>query len=117
VSYPRRKITGKGWQYLLEYKKRNKHGRAKGIFIKYPVLFLECGHYTDVQHGYVPKHWTHCYDCYVTARFWDIINGGTYIKRQVMRTYEGRKLRKSFGTVGEYTDFAVYVTDFKIMWE
>jgi hypothetical protein len=119
VSYPRRKITGKGWQYLLEYKKRNKHGRAKGNFIKYPVLFLECGHYVEARYGYVPKNWTTCYECEIIARFWNIITGGLYMKQQVMREpfYEGDNPRNYFGTVGKYTDFAEHVTDFKIMWQ
>jgi hypothetical protein len=114
VSYPRRKITGRGLAIFIAYKTLKSMARQRGILLKYPVLFLECGHYTDV-HGYVPKNWTIA--MIVTLRkVLGYYTGGTYIKRQVMRTYQGRKL-KNLLEVGEYTEFAVYVTDFKIMWE
>jgi hypothetical protein len=119
MSYPRRKIIGRGFQYELYKKRRSKIGKETGKFYKYPVLFLECGHYVVLLGGYLPKHWTTCYDCGIIARFWNIITGGTYIKQQVMREpfYEGDNPRNYFGTVGKYTDFAEHVTDFKIMWE
>lgn len=123
MTYPRRKITGRGFKYELYYTQNYKNGNSRGKFFKYNLLFLECGHCKTIHEGYVPKKSTGCRNCYYIAKFFDIISGGSYTKRYKPRQplfIESLSWYNPYdwvGTTGKKTEFYEYVTDFKIMWE